>query len=143
MSGELSGALDHDRSVSEAIVWETGAVCRGSAGTETPPYKILRAASAIRERCVGGTVMTRKATNWILVAAALLFAGTLPVAWAQTTRLQQARTRKLKACVGLIPSLGEYNAAAINPQQVWQGDAPDPDAANPARSPDPNPYIFY
>src|SRR5688500_18807510 len=68
----------------------------------------------------------------IFLALALLLSGALPMVWA--ARLQQGRQRRIAVCVGLIPTLGEPTAATARP---------DPDAVDPARSPNPNPYLWY
>lgn len=66
---------------------------------------------------------------------ALMVAGTLSVAMAATTsRTQQAKLRRLNACVGLIPTLAEPPLPSTAP--------PDPDALLPVRSPDPYPFVF-
>jgi hypothetical protein len=74
----------------------------------------------------------------------LLLAAALPVLSANTGRQQQARLRRLRACVALIPCMGELNSGAgVSATDRWSGDIPDPDAVNRLRSPDPNPYVFY
>src|SRR5687767_10248281 len=95
--------------------------------------------------------MTRRLTHY-LVAATLLLAGTLPMAWA--ARRAQGRVRRLKACVAVIPTYGEP-ATGAPPANPFLGAGPDPDAVQsfPAtppfpsnglmRSPNPNPLIFH
>src|SRR4051794_7837947 len=64
--------------------------------------------------------MIRKNIAPLVIAAALLLMGTLPMAFA--ARQQQVRVRRLNACIGLIPN------------------ALDPDAI---ANPDAYPYLFY
>jgi len=75
--------------------------------------------------------MLRRAAHFLL-ALALLLAVSIPMVWA--AREQQGRVRRIKACVGILSTTGEPSIPA----------APaDPDAVISARSPNPNPYVFY
>ena len=84
------------------------------------------------------------------IATLLLLVGCLPVAMAQRsqeerlpdTRYQHGRQRKLKACVLLLPTPGEPQTSG-GPTNPFVGGIADPDAAIPARSPNPYPYLFY
>lgn len=78
----------------------------------------------------------------VLTGLTLLVAGALPVAWAAAGRLQQARVRRLKACVGIIPTGVEPTPAAA-PANPFAGATADPDAAVLPRSPNPNPFLFW
>lgn len=84
-----------------------------------------------------------------LVAAAILILGAVPMVWAQRdARLQLGRSRRLKACVGLIPTMGEPDTGVpplnrLRNAAVNGGGIPDPDAISGDRSPNPNPFIFY
>lgn len=77
--------------------------------------------------------MLRRA-SYIGMIVALFCAGTLPVAWGANSRYQQGKVRRVKACVGLIGTMGEPPAVNV---------LPDPDAIDRARTPNPNPYLFY
>lgn len=82
--------------------------------------------------------MYRRAAHLLIVLALLLGAG-LPMV--RAARLQQARVRRLKVCVAIIPTLGEPvpSAPPLNP---YAGGAADPDAVIAARSPDPYPFVW-
>lgn len=86
--------------------------------------------------------MLRRA-GFITVIAALMVAGTLPMAFAASSRFQHAKVRRFKACVGIIPTMGEPTPAAGAPNPFPAASAADPDARDRQRSPNPNPYIFY
>jgi hypothetical protein len=89
----------------------------------------------------------------LAIALVLLCAGSLPMAWA--ARQTQGRVRRVKACVGIIPTMGEptpaagpagYTGTSGGPNPMMfppTGYRPDPDALFRDRSPNPNPYIFY
>lgn len=92
--------------------------------------------------------MLRRA-GYLAITVGLLISGTLPVAWAASSRIQQARVRRIKACVVRIPSMGEPQPTGgpTNPLinyavNVPQGQ-PDPDAISPGRSPGANQLLFY
>ncbi|MGV3723187.1 MAG: hypothetical protein ACO1SX_19980, partial [Actinomycetota bacterium] len=82
-------------------------------------------------------------TGYLAIITALLATGTLPVAWAATSRIQQARVRKVKACVLRIPSLGEPQPFGGPPNPFPVSSAADPDATNVVRSPARNQLLFY
>ncbi len=84
--------------------------------------------------------MLRRGSS-IGLAIALLLAAALPVLSA-SGRQQQGRVRRLKACVGLLPTPGEPQSAAA-PLNPFSPAIPDPDAIDPLRSPNPYPYVFW
>ncbi|HEU4751507.1 MAG TPA: hypothetical protein VFU47_00265, partial [Armatimonadota bacterium] len=75
----------------------------------------------------------------IAIAAVLLLGGALPMAWA--ARQTQGRVRKIKACVAIIPTMGEPPPFGT-PPPPFVGAPPDPDGRDTVRSPDPSPYVF-
>lgn len=85
--------------------------------------------------------MLRRA-GFIGIILALFCAGTLPVAWGANGRYQQGKLRRLKACVGIIPTLGEP-VPPVPPANPFAPGVPDPDAISRQRSPNANPYLFY
>lgn len=86
--------------------------------------------------------MLRRA-GYLAVTIALLVTGALPVAWAASSRIQQARVRKIRACVLRIPSLGEP-VPANGPTNPYAGaTTSDPDAVDNLRSPGRNQLLFY
>ena len=92
--------------------------------------------------------MLRRSFQFIF-ALVLLLGIAVPMVWAQRgARLQLARTRQLKACIGILPTLYEPDPG-IAPLNPWfnasvTGDEnrPDPDGIIAYRSPNPNPYLF-
>jgi hypothetical protein len=85
--------------------------------------------------------MRRKA-SYILMILALLAGGSLPLAMA--ARLQQGRVRRIKACVAIIPTMGEPAPAQTPPQNPFPTNSPpDPDALVQDRSPNFYPYLFF
>ena len=93
--------------------------------------------------------MLRRA-GYLAITIGLLISGALPMAWAANSRIQQARVRRIKACVVRIPSMGEPAPAGgpTNPLISYTSPglaagAPDPDAVSPARSPGANQLLFY
>jgi hypothetical protein len=88
-------------------------------------------------------------TLHLLVALALFSLGAVPLAFAQGSRLQLGTTRRLKACIGIIPTQGEPPTGAL-PNNPWStapvnsvSGRPDPDGLIAYRSPNPNPYVFF
>ena len=88
--------------------------------------------------------------NRAILLLGLCWTACVPIAQAQRTqedrlpdtRAQHARLRRIKACVALIPTLSEPQAAG-GPNNPFAGALPDPDAAVTSRSPNPYPYLFY
>lgn len=89
--------------------------------------------------------MLRRA-GYLATTIGLLISGALPVAWAASSRVQQARVRRIKACVVRIPSMGEPTPAG-GPTNPLTNDPsmgiPDPDAVIGTRSPGANQLLFY
>jgi len=93
--------------------------------------------------------MLRRA-GYLAITISLLISGALPMAWAANSRIQQARVRRIKACVVRIPSMGEPTPAGgpTNPLITYTSPGipaqyPDPDAVSPGRSPGGNQLLFY
>lgn len=90
--------------------------------------------------------MTRSLTP-IFAAGLLLFGGMLPAVWAASGRLQQGKMRRIKVCIGIVPSMGEpaLPGGAPNQQAAYlipgRPDA-DPDAIDPRRAPPANTGLF-
>jgi len=67
-------------------------------------------------------------SGYLAIIAVLLASGSLPVAWAATSRIQQARVRRIKACVVRIPSMGEPQPSNGPNNPFPSNLPPDPDA---------------
>ncbi|MCC2672227.1 MAG: hypothetical protein K0Q72_4699, partial [Armatimonadetes bacterium] len=89
--------------------------------------------------------MLRRA-GYIAITVALLACGALPMAWAASSRVQQAHVRRIKACVLRVPSMGEPIASNGPPHPFPTNSPPDPDAVlsetpvPPPLTPNPPPW---